>query len=372
MSVSRPAAVVVLAAGEGTRMKSATPKVLHMICGRPLLDHVLTAAREVGPAELIVVVGHGRDQVTSYLSEHAPEVRVVVQDRQGGTGHAVRSVIESVGLGQGTVVVTYGDTPLLRGQTLVSLVAAHEGDQVAATALTAVMADPTGLGRIIRDGDGRFAEVVEEADATPEQRAITEVNSGIYAFEAALLADAVKRVGTANAKGEEYLTDVLGILRADGYRVATVVVPDVMESQGVNDRVQLARARTAMNTRLLEGWMRAGVTVTDPQSTSIDAGVVLAPDVVIAPATQLEGTTVVEPGASVGPGCLLRDTTVGRGATVTHAVCEEAVIGPRAVVGPFVHLAPGTHVPPGTVLRPGGQPHPGSPPGLAHPPDSGP
>jgi bifunctional UDP-N-acetylglucosamine pyrophosphorylase/glucosamine-1-phosphate N-acetyltransferase len=334
-------------------MKSATPKVLHPVCGRPLLDHVLAAAREVGPAELIVVVGHGREQVTRYLSEHAPEVRVVVQDRQGGTGHAVRVVTESVGLGEGAVVVTYGDMPLLRGQTLGALVAAHERDQAAATALTTVMADPTGYGRILHDPDGRFAEIVEEADASAEQRAITEVNSGIYAFDAALLADAVKRVATNNAKGEEYLTDVIAILRADGHRVATFPTRDARESLGVNDRVQLAQARRVMNTRLLQGWMRAGVTITDPGSTLIEVGVVLAPDVVVAPATQLEGTTVVEPGASVGPGCRLRDTSVGRGATITHAVCEAAVIGPGAVVGPFVQLGPGAHVPPGTHVPPG-------------------
>jgi bifunctional UDP-N-acetylglucosamine pyrophosphorylase / glucosamine-1-phosphate N-acetyltransferase len=347
VSVSRPAAVIVLAAGEGTRMKSSLPKVLHPLCGRTMLDHVLTAARELDPEQLIVVVGHGRDQVIRHLAEHAPDVRVVIQDRQGGTGHAVRTVIESVGLGGGTVIVTYGDTPVLRGQTLVALAGAHAGHRAAATALTTIMADPTGYGRIVRDDDGAFAEIVEESEATEQQRGITEINTGIYAFEGDLLADSVKRVATDNAKGEEYLTDVIAILRADGHHVASVVMADSDEVQGVNDRAQLAAARQVLNARLVRDWMRAGVTIEDPSATAIDTDVVLAPDVHVGPGTQLQGKTVVEAGARIGPGCCLRDTTVGRDAAVTHAVCESAVIGPEAVVGPFTHLPPGTKLGPG-------------------------
>ncbi len=364
MSVSRPAAVIVLAAGEGTRMKSSLPKVLHPLCGRTMLDHVLAAARELDPAELIVVVGHGRDEVTRHLAEHAPDVRVVIQDRQGGTGHAVRTVIES-GLGNGTVIVTYGDTPVLRGQTLVALASAHAGHRAAATALTTIMDDPTGYGRIVRDDDGAFAEIVEESDATAQQRAITEINSGIYAFEGDLLADSVKRVATDNVKGEEYLTDVIAILRADGHHVASVVMPDPDEVQGVNDRAQLAAARQVLNARLVMDWMRAGVTIEDPRATAIDADVVLAPDVHVGPGTQLEGKTVVETGARIGPGCCLRDTTVGRDAAVTHTVCESAVIGPGAVVGPFTHLPPGTKLGPGARVT--GPAEPAGSPGTAGP-----
>jgi bifunctional UDP-N-acetylglucosamine pyrophosphorylase/glucosamine-1-phosphate N-acetyltransferase len=346
VSVSRPA-VIILAAGAGTRMNSALPKVLHPICGRTMLDHVLTAARELDPADIIVVVGHCRDQVISHLAEHAPDARVVVQHRQGGTGHAVRTVIEEVGLAEGTVVVTYGDAPALRGRTLAALVSRHTERHATATALTTVMEDPTGYGRIIRDGEGALVEIVEEADATPGQRAITEVNSGVYAFETSLLADSVKRVPTDNAKGEEYLTDVVAIMRADGHHVATVLEKDPLEVFGVNDRAQLAQARRIINNRLLDHWMREGVTITDPQTTAIDAEVVLGPDAEIGPGTQLEGRTVVEAGARVGPGCRLRDTTVGAGASVIHAVCESALIGPDAVVGPFVHLPPGTRLEPG-------------------------
>jgi bifunctional UDP-N-acetylglucosamine pyrophosphorylase/glucosamine-1-phosphate N-acetyltransferase len=215
-----------------------------------MLDHVLAAAREVEPEQLIVVVGHGRDRVASHLAAHAPGARTVIQHHQGGTGHAVRTAIEAAGLDHGVVVVTYGDTPVLRGQTLARLVAAHSAGPAAATALTAVMPDPTGYGRIVRDPGGALAEIVEEADATTEQRAITEINSGIYAFEAALLADALKRVAANNAKGEEYLTDVVAILRSDGHQVATLVLPDPDEVLGVNDQAQLARARQVMAARL--------------------------------------------------------------------------------------------------------------------------
>ena len=325
-------------------MRSETPKVLHTMCGETLLGHVLATAREPDPVRLIVVVGHRRNQVTEYLASHAPEAIPVVQEHQGGTGHAVRTAIEAVGLDHGTIVVTYADAPLLRGSTLAALVREHQAQEAAVTALTARVPDPTGYGRIIRDAAGDFTKIVEEADATPEQRAIDEINSGVYAFEAHLLGDAVKRVPTDNAKGEEYLTDVVAILRAEGHRVASVRLEDAEEVLGVNDRAQLARARQIMNGRLLGNWMRAGVTIVDPGTTWIDTGVSLGRDVEIGPSTQLEGNTIVAVGARVGPGCLLCDTTVGERAVVTQAVCRQAVIGAGAVVGPFAYLPPGTRV----------------------------
>jgi bifunctional UDP-N-acetylglucosamine pyrophosphorylase / glucosamine-1-phosphate N-acetyltransferase len=353
VTMSRLGAVVVLAAGAGTRMKSRVPKVLHPICGASMLDHALATAREVHPAELIVVVGHRRREVLGHLAAHAPDARAVVQHRQGGTGHAVRIAVETAGLGQGTVVVTYGDTPLLRGQTLAALVREHADQRAAVTALTTHLPDPTGYGRILRDDRGAFLEIVEEADASAAQKAITEVNSGVYAFDAALLADSVKRLPTDNAKGEEYLTDVVAILRTEGHHVASVLLADSNEVRGVNDRVQLAEARRILNARILDGWMRAGVTIVDPLTTLVDVGVVLAEDVEIGPGSQLEGTTVVGAGARVGPGCLLRDTRVGRGATVTHAVCVSAEISPGAVAGPFAYLPAGSGPGDGTTGRPG-------------------
>jgi len=339
--VSGPAAVIILAAGEGTRMKNQTPKVLNQVCGRTMLDHVLAAARELDPGRIIVVTGHGRDRVTAHLAEHAPDAEIVVQDRRGGTGHAVRVVIEAVGLIHGTVVVTYADTPLLRARTLVDLVAAHHEHDAAVTVLTAVLDEPTGYGRIIRDEAGAFTGIIEEADATPGQRAIREINSGMYAFDGDLLADTVKRVPTNNAKGEEYLTDVVSILRGDGYPVATAACEDAEEVLGVNDQAQLAWARRVLNERLLGDWMRSGVTIVDPASTWIDVDVRLEPGVQIGPATQLEGSTTVGAGARVGPGCLLRDTAVADGATVVNSVCESAVIGAGVTVGPFAHLSGG-------------------------------
>jgi len=368
VSASGPAAVIILAAGEGTRMKTRTPKVLHVICGRTMLGHVLATARELGPERLIVVTGHARGPVAAHLAEHSADATVVVQERRGGTGHAVRTVIESVGLIHGTIVVTYADTPLLRAETLAELVAVHESGDAAVTVLTAVVADPAGYGRIVRDPAGGFAGIIEDSDASAAQRAITEINSGVYAFDGDLLADVVKRVPTDNAKGEEYLTDAVAILRGDGHPVATVACPDPDEVLGVNDQAQLAWARRVLNERVLGHWMRAGVTITDPASTWIDVGVRLEPDTEIGPGTQLEGSTVIAAGARIGPGCLLRDTAVAGGATVIQSVCESSVVGPGAAVGPFAYLVPGTTLAGGERLAGPGRPaagrgKPGSQPG---------
>jgi bifunctional UDP-N-acetylglucosamine pyrophosphorylase / glucosamine-1-phosphate N-acetyltransferase len=249
VSEVRPAAVIILAAGEGRRMKSTTPKVLHTLGGRSMLGHVLRTAEGLAPELLVVVVGQARVQVGAYVAEQAPAARVVVQPRQDGTGNAVRVALESVGQIRGVVVVTYGDTPLLRTETLARLVSVHHADGNAVTVLSAKAPDPTGYGRIVTDAAGMFSEIVEEADATAEQRAIDEINSGVYAFDGDLLADAVKRVATNNVKGEEYLTDVVGILRADGHRAGFVRAADPAEVQGVNDRAQLARARRLYNDR---------------------------------------------------------------------------------------------------------------------------
>ena len=344
MSMSAPAAVIVLAAGEGTRMKSSTPKVLHEVCGRTMLGHVLGAARELRPQQLVVVVGDADGPVAGYLAEYAPDALAVVQSRRGGTGHAVRIAIEALGAMDGTVVVTYGDTPLLRGRTLADLVAARESTGAAATALVARAEDPTGYGRIIRDQAGGFAGIVEQADASPEQAAIDEINSGMYAFNGRLLADAVARLSTDNAKGEEYLTDVLSILSADGFAVGTIWCADFDEILGVNDQAQLARARRELNDRLLGSWMGSGVTIIDPASTWVDVGVVLEPGAQIGPATQLEGGTKIGAGARIGPGCLVRDCVIAAEATVIQSVCEWAVVGPGAVVGPYAHLTAGARV----------------------------
>jgi bifunctional UDP-N-acetylglucosamine pyrophosphorylase / glucosamine-1-phosphate N-acetyltransferase len=338
VSAAGPAAVIVLAAGEGTRMKSPIPKTLHQVCGQTMLGHCLAAAAGLSPDKLIVVVGHDGDRVAEHAREQVPGAVIVVQDYLGGTGHAVRVVLETVGTIKGTVVVTYADTPLLTSATLAGLVAERTATGAAAAVLTAHVADPAGYGRIVRDDRGAFAAIVEHADATPNERAINEINTGMYAFEGDLLADAVKRVRTDNTQGEEYLTDAVSVLRSDGYIVATVSCQDAEEVQGVNDLAQLAHASRALNSRLLNMMTSSGVVIADPASTWVDIGVDLAAGAYIGPATRLEGSTTVAAGARVGPGCLLRDTVVGPGAAVIQSVCESAVIGSGAQVGPFAHI----------------------------------
>ncbi|MEU5594628.1 bifunctional UDP-N-acetylglucosamine diphosphorylase/glucosamine-1-phosphate N-acetyltransferase GlmU [Streptomyces sp. NPDC020298] len=346
MSVIRPAAVVVLAAGEGTRMKSATPKVLHEICGRPLVGHVLAAARELNPENLVVVVGHAREQVTAHLGEADPSVRTAVQEQQKGTGHAVRMGLEELGSGvDGTVVVVCGDTPLLTGATLQRLAETHHADGNAVTVLTAEVPDATGYGRIVRDdATGAVTAIVEHKDATAAQREIREINSGVFAFDGQLLADALKKVRTDNSQGEEYLTDVLGILREAGHRVGASVAGDHREIAGINNRVQLSEARRILNDRLLERAMLAGVTVVDPATTWVDVTVTFEQDAVVYPGTQLHGSTHLAEGAEVGPNSRLRDTHVGAGARVDNTVSDGARIGARASVGPYAYLRPGTRL----------------------------
>ncbi|NUU23861.1 MAG: bifunctional UDP-N-acetylglucosamine diphosphorylase/glucosamine-1-phosphate N-acetyltransferase GlmU [Streptomycetaceae bacterium] len=348
MSPVRPAAVVVLAAGEGTRMKSATtPKVLHALAGRGMVGHVVEAARRLDPEELVVVVGHGRDRVVPYLAELDPGAFAVVQEQQNGTGHAVRVAVDALAdqdrEPSGTVVVVYGDTPLLTTETLGALIDTHQLEGNAVTVLSAHVPDPAGYGRIVRGGaDQAVTAIVEHKDATAEQLAIAEINSGVYAFDGKLLRAALAQLTTDNSQGEEYLTDTLTILRAAGHRVGAVAAADHREILGINDRVQLAEARRLFNQRTLEAWMRAGVTVIDPATTWVDVDVTLEADAVLLPNTQLHGTTHIAAGAEVGPNCTLRDTRVGAGAHVTNATCDGAVIGPDAAVGPYTYLRPGT------------------------------
>jgi len=348
VSNPRPSAVVLLAAGEGTRMKSTTPKVLHPVGGRTLVGHVLAAAGTLDPQHLVVVVGHGRDEVEAHLAEVAPDAVVVFQEQQDGTGHAVRVALEGLGdadLGSGPVVVVAGDTPLLTGATLTSLVAAHTDAGAVSTVLTAVVDDPTGYGRVLRDpASGLVTGIVEQKDADDAQRAVREINSGVYAFDAAALRDALGRLTTDNAQGEEYLTDVLGLHVAAGLVVAAVVTPDADEILGVNDRVQLAAAGALIRDRVNAAWMRAGATIVDPATTWIDADVVLERDCVIERNTALRGRTSVASGAHVGPDTDLTDVVVHEGASVVRTHGSSSEIGAGATVGPFSFLRPGTRL----------------------------
>lgn len=338
MPSARPAAVIVLAAGEGTRMRSATPKVLHRLGGRTVLGHVLAAAEALDPEHLVVVVGHGREQVAATLTGKA---RPVVQETQDGTGHAVRVAMESLPEVEGTVVVLPGDHPLILPTTLQSLVDEHEAAGAATTLLTVRLADPTGYGRVLRDERGVLA-VVEHKDADEAALQINEINTSIYAFAAGPLRAALGGLTADNAQGELYLPDVVGIHRSEGRVVGAKVSDDPLELEGCNDRAQLAELARRLRDRVVLAHMRSGVAILDPQTTWVDVDVALEPDCTIKPGTQLHGSTRVRRGAVVGPDTTLTDTEVGEGATVSRTEATGAVIGPEASVGPFSYLRPGT------------------------------
>ena len=345
MTGARLAAVVILAAGEGTRMRSSrTPKVLHELLGRTLVGHVVAASRTLDPEHLVVVVGHGREQVTAHLAEIDPQASAVVQHEQNGTGHAVRVALETMPGLAGTVVVLPGDAPLLTAQTLQLLVAEHERQGAATTVLTARLDDATGYGRVVRTESGAVRAIVEHKDADAATREVREINSSVYAFDAAQLRAALSQLTTDNAQGEEYLTDVVAIHRAAGLAVAAYVTPVPTEVMGINDRVQLAEARGLLRDAIVAQHQRAGVTIDDPASTWIDVQVSIDADVTIATGCQLHGSTQVAVGAVVGPDTTLVDTLVGPDATVLRAHCVGAVIGPEANVGPFTYLRPGTRL----------------------------
>ncbi len=341
----QPAASIVLAAGAGSRMRSAVPKVLHTIAGRSLLGHAVHAVGALAPEHLVVVVGHERDKVSAETAEIGEElgrpISTAVQEQRLGTGDAVRCGLNALPSGlTGTVIVSYGDVPLLDPDTLSELVRVHESAAAAVTLLTMQASDPTGYGRIVRDGGGALRAIVEHADATPEQRAITEVNSGVYAFDARFLAEGLAGLAAHNEQQELYLTDLIGTAAGQGRPVGSLVCHDRWSLCGINDRIQLADVRAELNRRLLERWMLDGVTVVDPRSTWVDVQVRLGTDVVLHPGTQLHGRTTVADGAEIGPETTLRDCEIGAGAVVVRTHGSESVIGDGASVGPFAYLRP--------------------------------
>ncbi|CAM3299848.1 bifunctional UDP-N-acetylglucosamine diphosphorylase/glucosamine-1-phosphate N-acetyltransferase GlmU [Stackebrandtia soli] len=339
MSAAR--VVVVLAAGMGTRMKSALPKVLHPMLGRSLLGHVLNASRAVRADHTVVVVGKaGGDRVTEHVTGIAPQASIALQPVMRGTGDAARVALNSLPDVEGTVVVLGADTPLLRPETVEQLAAEHEASGRAATVLTARVADPAGFGRIVRDRSGDVVGIVEHRDADPEQLRIDEINSGIYAFTIGPLRSALSRLTTDNDQGEEYLTDTLELLMADGHGIGAFVAADAAETLGCNDRAQFAGLRSLLRDRINTELMRAGVTMDDPASTWVDVTAVIEPDVTLRPGVQVEGATRIASGAVIGPDSTLVDTVVGENATVTRAHCVEAEVGPSASVGPYAYLRP--------------------------------
>ncbi|GAA0967412.1 bifunctional UDP-N-acetylglucosamine diphosphorylase/glucosamine-1-phosphate N-acetyltransferase GlmU [Frigoribacterium faeni] len=339
----RRLAVIVLAAGQGTRMKSATPKVLHRLAGLPLIQHVLETAGALSPDHLVAVVRHERDLVVASVLESSPAALIVDQDETPGTGRAVEQAVAALPADfDGDVVVVSADVPLLDHGTLADLLHQHRGDGAAATLLSAVLADATGYGRVVRRAGGDVDRIVEHKDADEAERALGEINSGTYVFTVSALRTHLPRIGSANAQNEKYVTDMVGLLTAADEKVGARVVDDAWRIEGINDRVQLAAAARRLNDRIVEHWQRAGVTVVDPQTTWIDRDVSLSADVEILPGTQLKGATYIAAGAVVGPDTTLVDTEVGEGAVVTRTDATLAVIGARASVGPFSYLRPGT------------------------------
>jgi bifunctional UDP-N-acetylglucosamine pyrophosphorylase/glucosamine-1-phosphate N-acetyltransferase len=336
--------VIVLAAGGGTRMRSKTAKVLHEIGGRTMVGHVLAAVGALDPIRVVAVVGHQREQVGPHIQSLIPDVVLAVQDDQQGTGDAVRIAVEAAGTTSGTVLVANGDTPLLRGESLRSFAEEHEAAQCAVSVLSGIVDDPFGYGRIVRNDEGDVEAIIEEKDATTDQRDIHEISSGILAFDAEFLAEALPRIGNDNAKGEYYLTDTVGLARDAGLTVGAFPIEDWVQTPGANDRVQLADLGRELNRRIVEQWMRDGVTVMDPETTWIESDVKLAPDVILLPGTHLLGATVVGEDAVIGPDTSLKDCEIGVGARVVRAHGELAVIGDGANVGPYASLRPGTEL----------------------------
>lgn len=358
----RPLSAVVLAAGEGTRMRSERPKPLHLLCGRAMVRYVLDSLAECRIDRVVVVVGHGAERVTKQLQAEEPDLLLdfIEQHHQQGTGDAVAVGLTAFpdddldpGADDGSdMLVLPGDTPLLRASTISRLVDHHRHSDAACTVLTARLADATGYGRVVRGRDGRVARIVEHRDATDEQREIDEINTSIYCFRRSVLAPALRRIQPANDQGEYYLTDVVEVLHDAGYGVTAVPAEDPDETHGVNDRAQLAAAEAELRRRTNQRWLKLGVTMVDPDRTYVDTTVDLAADVTLFPGTILQGQTVIGRGAEIGPDTRLVDCVVGARTTVEQTTARDAEIGADAHVGPYAHVAPGGYVASGTITGP--------------------
>ena len=333
--------VIVLAAGDGTRMKSGQAKVLHSVAGRSLLGHVLAAVDHLEPAQLRVVVGANRISVETHVAEISPNATIVFQEKRGGTGHATQLALAGTAPA-GTTLVLAGDTPMLTGQSLAAFLDAHQAGNFAASVLTAEHPEPTGYGRIIRDDSGELLRIVEERDATEDERFIFEINSGVYAFDSAKLVSAIGEITDSNSQGELYLTDVIGILKKADESIAAILLEDFTEILGVNDRVQLAESAALLRDRINDQWMREGVTIIDPTTTWIDATAKLSPDVVVHPGSAILGLTTIATGAVIGPRTTLTDCVVKEGASILESIATDSVIGEAAIVGPYTYLRSGT------------------------------
>jgi bifunctional UDP-N-acetylglucosamine pyrophosphorylase/glucosamine-1-phosphate N-acetyltransferase len=335
--------VVILAAGKGTRMKSDVPKVLHRVAGRSLIDRVIATAEALGPATTTLVVGHGADRVREHLASRS-HLQFAVQEPQLGTGHALLQTEPSLRGRSGTVVLLSGDVPLLKSESLQRLVAAHDEGGAAATVLTAIVERPYGYGRVVRS-NGRIARIVEERDASPAQREIREINSGIYAFALEPLFDALSGIGKDNAQGEYYLPDLIGIYRKRRKVVTTATVDDPLEIRGINSRTELAEVSRMVRQQKNEELMAAGVTLVDPTTTYIDTDVEVGADTIIHPCVFLESGTKIGTACEIHAGARIVNSTIGDRAVIrNHSVITDSAVAADACIGPFAHLRPGANV----------------------------
>lgn len=331
-------AAVVLAAGKGTRMKSATVKVLHRVCGRAMVEHVLAAVQEAGVQKIVLVVGQQGEQVMEQVGGGVEYTR---QEEQLGTAHALLQARSALAGFAGDVLVVCGDTPLLRPRTLIELYRRHSEAQNAATVLTAILEDPTGYGRVIRAAGGGVQKIVEQKDATPDELAVKEVNTGVYCFRGAGLFEALAALRPDNAQGEYYLTDIIEYYTGRGEPVGAVAVDDPAETAGVNDRCQLAAAEKILRRRVLEELMLSGVTVMDPDNTYVDAGVEIGRDTIIYPLTFIEGKSKIGENCIIGPSSRLLNATLGQGVSVQNSVVTDSIVGDNCNIGPFAYIRPG-------------------------------
>ncbi|WP_141503717.1 bifunctional UDP-N-acetylglucosamine diphosphorylase/glucosamine-1-phosphate N-acetyltransferase GlmU [Paenibacillus luteus] len=330
---------IVLAAGQGKRMKSKLYKVLHPVCGKPMVSHVLDVVKEAKAERSVVIVGYGAEMVKSYLGDGA---EYVLQEQQLGTGHAVRQAEALLGGEEGTTIVICGDTPLVQASTISAMLELHVESGAAGTVLTAAFADPTGYGRVIRSADGTVQRIVEQKDCSPEEAAVNEINTGTYCFDNKKLFAALANVTSNNAQGEFYLTDVIGLFRESGESVQGYCTSDLAEAIGVNDRVALAEAERFMRERINRNHLLGGVTLIDASSTYIEAGVQIGADTVIYPGTVLRGSTVIGEDCVIGPQADISDSTIGNGASIKYSVVAESVVGDESTVGPYANLRPGS------------------------------
>ncbi|NOX31832.1 MAG: NTP transferase domain-containing protein [Actinobacteria bacterium] len=356
MELNTSVAAIVLAAGQGTRMRSSLPKPAHRLCGRPMVSFAIDALSDVAPDKVVVVVGHGSDKVKAAVTDHSPagvEVAFALQAEQRGTGDAVRVGLEAFTADElddetGLLIVLTSDAPLIRPSTIARLVETHLESGAGATVLTAVMDDAAGYGRVIRDADGRVNRIVEHRDASFDELEVNEINTAIFCFTRTLVGPALRRINPANAQGELYLTDIVAVLRDAGYSVAAHI-GDAAETQGINDRAQLAAAEQELRRRTNSSWLARGVTIVDPDHTYIDTTSTLGEDVTVFPGSLIQGATSIGAGTVVGPGCHIVDTQIGLAAHVEFTRSTGAYIGDHARVGPFAVLRAGDRIEPDQV-----------------------